>query len=400
MSEETRAMLKEKYNLSDEALDDILVSGAEGGPAEPAPARQEPMPVVQSPSMPSMMPGAESESGVDLMQALKGGDLDDLMKFMVIDNWVKERFGKGKVPPEVQAILDDMKSGKKKEGSSLDSLIETMMKYEVIQSFMDSRKARGQPQQQPQQQQPTVDVERAIREIGDKMTEALRTHKLEDEKERAEERAKQKEAETAAIKQELIDRDKAEADEKRLKARVEETVEPLQRELNDRMKIINERLQNVPKEERKQYMLDLNEVITETVGDELKGRIVTSIQDAFTKEEAPPVTQNADGKLQVDFYRLGERALKTIDNFINKLPQQAPPRREVQKLPPLKTPPVAAQPAAPAEREKTIITEKAPKEVQQTAPKEIASSAPTTTKPPEPPKSSQKPAATTRSKKA
>ncbi len=405
--------LKTKYNLDDAAIAEIATAGLEAGVTATSPPGK-------ARGVPLEEPEAESEedvfqldldgSGFDLKKALRSGtDLDEIMRFMVIDNYIKERFGKDKpIPPEIKALLRQARTGKKEAGD-LDALMDKMMKYEMIQSFIESRKARNQPQQQPQQ--PVVDIEKsvtnAIKEVGDKMAEALRTHKLEDERDRAEERARQAQQKAAEAEQKLKDKEQQEAEEKKLAARVQASVEPLEKELRERIQVIQARLQNVTPEERKKYMLDLNELVTETVGEELKDRIVTSIQSAFSKEESPPITTTVDGKPQIDWFKLGERALRTLDNFINKLPTQPPPKKEVKKLPQLQTEPAtepqaAPKPAAPAQKEKALITEKPQEEVQQTTAEEKAPPAKTTkraTKPAQPEKSSQQSTTTNRGQK-
>ena len=368
--------LKKKYpNMTDEQLLDIVQTGAEKGLVTL------PQPIEEKPPT--------AEPGLDIVKALKSGaDLDEIMRFMVIDNWVRERFGKGKdVPPELKEMLENVKAGKKEAASDLDAFIDRMMKYELIESFMEGRKARSQPPQP----QPTVDVEKAIREIGDKMAEALRTHKLEDEKARAEERAElhKKRAEEAEAK--LIEHIKTEEEEKKLEAKLKEKITPIQEQFDKKVSTIAEILKGVEPEKRKGLILDLGEMISEEVGDEIKARVVDGLKSAFSEKEGVPVTTTPEGKLQVDWYKLGERGLKTLEKFIEKLPTQAPPRGTVKEMPRLPTPPTSTTLSAtptPLKQESETKPETKPEPEPKATPPQPQ---PTETKPKREPEETQKP---------
>lgn len=371
MAEEVRERLKDQYNLSDEAIDDILKSGAEGGlinlaqPQGPPTAKTAAPHSVESLESPLLASpkGGAGDPGAELLRALKeGGDLDEVMRFMIIDNWVQERFGKGKIPADVQAALDELKSAKKPTEDSIDKLISQILKYDLLFSIMDRRNARNQP---PQQQTQAIDIQKAINDLGEKMTNALKEHKAEDERRRLEERAKKAEEETAAMKKQIDDKKKQEEEDQRVKDRVQAAVEPLEKEFQERVKIINERLQNVPKEERSKYLLDLNDILTSTVGEEIKGRIITSIQGAFAPPEEPTVTPSG----QVNWFKLGEKGLKVLDNFIQKIPTRPPEKKAVKQMP---MPALKSKPGEKAATEPKTETPAKPKPKTETPAKPAA----------------------------
>jgi hypothetical protein len=321
--EETKRVyegLRKKYpGMSDEQLADIMRTGAEHG-------------LIEVTSAPASSKSAEEEEGgpeFDVLKALKGGgaDLDEIIRFMIIDNWLKERFGKGKVPPEIQELIDKAKSAKK-DGGDLDGIMDKTMKYEMIQSFIDSRKAKNQPPPQP-----TVDVEKAIRDVGAQMAEALKTHKLEDEKEKANERADQERKRADDAEKRLHDHERTQEEDRRLETRVRERTAPIEAKYDALIKEIGNRLKNVPADERSGLMLDLGQVITEEVGETIKKRVIDGVQKAFTGEEPSAVTAGADGSPQINWYKLGERGLRTLEKFIEKMPTHPPERREVKTIP-------------------------------------------------------------------
>jgi hypothetical protein len=320
--------LRKKYpGLSDEAIADIMQTGAEHG-------------LITKVETEVAGEKSESDESFDFLKTLAKGDadLDQIMRFMMIDSWIKERFGSNKaLPKEVQDLIEKAKQGKAAP-SDLDSLIDRMMKYEMIESFMEGRRARKQPSN-------GADVEKAIREMGEKMTEALRTHKLEDEKARAEERVQTLQTEKEEAEKKLTQRIKDEEEEKRLQARVPLLMGQLVRAYDERLKEIQKRLQNVTPDERKGLVFDLGEMISNELGNEFKERIVEGIKDAFGGGATPPITVDSTGKAQVDWYKLGERGLKTLEKFIERLPMQAPGRREVKELP--KLPPATPATSAP-----------------------------------------------------
>lgn len=345
--------LKKKYpGLSDEDITDIMQTGAESGMIQPA-ARA--AAVTTEPSEPEF----------EITKALKdGADLGEIMRFMIVDNWVKERFGKGKeIPPELRELLEKAKSGKG-GGSDLDALLDRMMKYEMMESFMEGRKGRKQPQTDA-----NVDVVKAIQDMGEKMTHALELHKAEDETKRAEERLNQAEKKAADAERKLRERDEAEAEEQWFQKRVKDKVDPLETKFNELLKIVQDRLKNVEPEKRKDLVLDLGQMITEELGDDIKNRVLEGVKAAFGEKEPPVITTDAAGKPTIDWYKLGERGLKTIEKFIERLPTQPPPRSQIKemakplpKLPPSpekptelpptpSTPPIAV-PEKPKEPEK------------------------------------------------
>jgi len=333
--------LKKKYpGMTTEALADIMRTGAEKGLIQVGQEQAE----------------KTGEPQFDIIKALKDKDmdLDSIMRFMIVDQWMRERFKGKEIPKELQDIIEKAKQGDKGAVGDLDALMDRMMKYEMIESFMDGRRGR--------KQQPTngVDVEKVIREVGDKMAEALKTHKLEDEKTRAEERAKLLETQKNEAEKKLAEHVKTEQEEQKFQERLQASVDPLKKEYDRRIAEITSRLQNVPAEERKGLVFDLGEMISEELGKDIKERIVEGLKDAFGGGGSPPV----DSKGNVDWYKLGERGLKTLEKFIEKLPTQAPAKREVKELPKL-PPRTSIEATAPAETastsEKSIIKEK-PKE--------------------------------------
>ena len=343
--EETREDLKRRFNLNDQQLDEILKTGVEAELVQVAPTQKADLPPLEG------LPEGITAEGVDILKALKGeADLDQIMRFMIIDNWVKERFGKKLDDATMQRMLEAIK------GTDTDKMMDRMMKYSILESFMEGRKTRGQPPQ------PTVDVEKAIRDIGDKMAEALKLHKLEEEKTKAEEHAElyRKEAKEAEAK--LAEHIKTEEEEKKLEAKVKAEITPIQEQIDKRISDITKVLKEVPPEERNKHILDLSEAISEAVTEEVKDRIVSSIRETFAEKEPPPISTTPEGKIQVDWYKLGERALKTLDKFIEKLPTQAPPKMPVKEMPPpppTETPPTTETPPPPPTlpQPETIIPE-------------------------------------------
>jgi len=316
--------LKAKYpNIPEAQLLDIIQEGVEKGVVSVEPAA--------SPETHAK----EEEPEFDILKLLSKGetDLNQILTAMYIENLMKERFGKGKeMPAEIKELLEKAKT---KEGSSMDKLLETIMKYDFMESIMDSRRAK----KQPQQPQSAVDVEKTIREIGDKMTEALRTHKLEDEKARAQEISDLHKQRADAAEKKLADRAQLEEDEQRLSQRVRDQVSPLRAEVDRLMKIIGERLQNVEPEKRKDLVLDLGQMISEELGEEIRDRVIGSVKSAFGDKEDLSATISPDGKVAVDWFKLGERGLKTLERFIDKLPLSAPAKRDVKPMTlPEKTP--------------------------------------------------------------
>jgi len=107
-------------------------------------------------------------------------------------------------------------------------------------------------------------------------------------------------------------------------------------------------------EKAKEVMIDLNEEVANALGEELKKAIVESVRERLSGAEGEaPLSATPEGKIQVNWYNLGTRALKTIEKFIEKLPVTAPPKKPVTEMPPpskppqLPTPPAAPPPVAP-----------------------------------------------------
>jgi len=335
MSEDETALiledLKKKYpNLTDEQLLDIMETGAQKG-------------LVTLPQPTEEKPSTELAPGLDIVKALKGGEIS-IGEAIVLDGYLERKTGKS-VRDEIIALQRETKGGKE-AGTDLDKILSDQMKYDLLESFIEARRERVRAKTQPQTTK-EVDIEKAIREIGDKMAEALKTHKLEDEKTRAEERAElhKKRAEEAEAK--LTEHIKTEEEEKKLEAKVKEKISPIQEEVDKRISTIAKVLKDVEPDKRKGMILDLGEMINEEVGDEIKNRVVEGLKNAFGEKESLPVTTTPEGKLQVDWYKLGERALKTLDKFIEKLPVQAPPKVPVKEMPPPKLPPPQPTPPTP-----------------------------------------------------
>jgi hypothetical protein len=380
--------LRKKYpGLTNEQLADIMKTGADNGLIEVA------SPEATSPSAISE-PG-EGTPEFEFLKYLKGGDadLDQVMRFMVIDNWIKERFGKGKeLPPEVKEMLEKARSGK--GTSDLDAFMERMMKWQMYQTFAESF---GKPKAQ---QQP-VDFEKLIREQGEQMRNALHEHKLEDEKARAEQSAtaEKKRADDLAAK--IEEHERTEEDNRRLEEEVRVRTKPFEEKYNALLKDIGDKLKGKSPEEQKGMLLDLGQMISEELGDEIKERITDSIKSAFSGDkETSAVQVTPDGKPAYDLYKLGERGLKTLEKFIEKIPTQPPPKKEVKempKLPPREQPkstpsppptppptPTSAETATKTEPPTKPIITKAAKEEQkpsETAPSESTDASTSGTQP-------------------
>jgi len=146
-------------------------------------------------------------------------------------------------------------------------------------------------------------------------------------------------------------------------------------------------------EKSKEVMIDLNEEIATALGDELKKAVVDAVHEKISgeKEEgAPPVTTTAEGKVQIDWYNLGQRILKTVDKFIEKLPVAAPPKMPVKEMPPPSKPPQLPTPPPtapvtppPAPPTSTAPITPTPQPTPPTAPAPITQTPPVT--PPEAP---------------
>jgi hypothetical protein len=310
--------LKKKYpTLSDEAIQDIMQTGANRGliTVTPEPAAETATP--------------EEESGdFEILKILKSGDadLDQVMRFMVIDNYIKERFGKGKeLPPEVKEALEKLKSSKSPE-SDFDRFMDKMLKWEATMSFMDrlgGKKRNGEE-----------DLGKEIRDMGEKMANALREHKLEDEKARAEEREAAAKKKIDELENQIETRRRTEEDEKRLEAKVKERTAPLEEKYKELMAEIGDKLRNVNPEERKGMLLDLGEMISDELGDEIKDRIIDGIKSSFGggEKDSSSVVLDDQGKARYDLFKLGERGLKTLEKLIERMPTGAPPRREVKEM--------------------------------------------------------------------
>jgi len=348
--------LKKKYpNLTDEAIKDIMETGANEGiiTVEPAPGTQETKSGEEAPEF----------DVIKLLREGKGGDLSDVMQLMIVDEWMRQRFGKGKereIPPEIKELLEKYRSGQKE--SDLDKLMDRMMKYEMMMSFMEGRKGRAQPQQAAED---TLKGLRAdINAMGDKMLDALRTHKLEDEKQKETERAEAERKRADELEKRIRERERTEEDDRRLDERVREKTAPLEEKYNSLIKEIGKRIKEVPEEERDRLKLDLGSMITEELGETIKDRVSESIKQIFTPREESAVTVAPDGKPQMDLYKLGERGLKLLERFIDRIPTQAPGRKEVREiqkppqLPPSPGGPPASTIQTKKEEDKPIILEK------------------------------------------
>lgn len=336
MSEDETALiledLKKKYpTLTDEQLLDIMETGAEKGLVTlPQPAEEKP-------------PTELAPPGFDIVKALKGGEMS-IGEAIVLDGYLERKTGKS-VRDEIIPLLKETKGGKD-AGSDLDKILSDQMKYDLLESFIEARRDRAHAKTQPQTTK-EVDIEKAIREIGDKMAEALKTHKLEDEKTRAEERAKLHERRAEEAEAKLTERIKAEEEEKKLEAKLREKISPIQQEVDKRISIIAASLKDVEPDRRKGLILDLGEIINTEVGDEIKSRVVDGLKNAFGEKESLPVMTTPEGKLQVDWYKLGEKGLKILDKFIEKLPVQAPQKVPVKEMPPPKQLPTRPAPPTP-----------------------------------------------------
>jgi len=104
-----------------------------------------------------------------------------------------------------------------------------------------------------------------------------------------------------------------------------------------------------PPEKSKDVMIDLNEEIANALGEEIKNTIMNAVKEKLTGEGAPAVTTTPEGTVQVNWYNLGQRALKTIEKFIEKLPVAAPPKGAVKEMAPpqLPTAPTVTPPSPP-----------------------------------------------------
>ena len=313
MSEdETRKVfeeLKKKYpSLSDEAIADIMKTGADRG-------------IIQV-AEPESGPHSETDEPVfNVLEALKKGDLS-IGEAILFDSYLERKTGKSS-KDEIMALLKEGKAGKD-GGTDLRAIMSEQMQYDLLEEMIEARRERARAKTQPLLQGTgPVDMAKLIQEMGDKMTDALRTHKLEDEKERAEERARaaQKRADEAEAKLEL--QRKSQEDDQKLEKRVKETVSPLEAKYEKLLKEIGDRLKNVNPEERRGLMLNLEDMINEELGEEIKGRIVEGIKGAFGEKDSSPVTTDASGKAQLDWYKFGERILKTVEKFADKLPTRA-----------------------------------------------------------------------------
>lgn len=190
---------------------------------------------------------------------------------------------------------------------------------------------------------------------------------------------------------EIKNREQKKEEDARLQETVQNAVKPVQQELEktkeqlakiqtppekqakgelettkDTLKTLQEldELRGKPKmpEKAKEVMIDLNEEVATALGDEIKKAIVESVHERLSggKEEGtPPVTITSDGKVQMDWYNLGQRILKTVDKFIEKLPVAAPGKVAVKEMPPpskppqLPTPPSATTPTPPTSTTQT-----------------------------------------------
>lgn len=168
-----------------------------------------------------------------------------------------------------------------------------------------------------------------------------------------------KEAVDAAVKPVADQLVKTTEDLAKLKEEAKETATAKKGELEttkDTLKTLKEldELRGKPMmpEKAKEVMIDLNEEVAVALGDEIKKAVVDAVHEKLSGEKgegAPPVTTTAEGKVQIDWYNLGNRVLKTIDKFIEKLPVTAPPKKEVKEMPPAKPPqlPPITTPAPP-----------------------------------------------------
>jgi len=103
----------------------------------------------------------------------------------------------------------------------------------------------------------------------------------------------------------------------------------------------------------KELIIDLNEEVANALGDEIKNTIVSAVKEKLSGEGTPAVTTTPDGKVQVEWYKLGKDILNTVNRFIEKLPTTAPPKKPVTEMPPpgkplqLPTPPPTTTPRPP-----------------------------------------------------
>jgi hypothetical protein len=314
--------LKKKYpGLSDEAIQDIMQTGANKGLITVTPES----------GSEAATPPEEDSPEFAILKILKGGDadLDQVMRFMLVDQWARERFGKGKeIPADLKELLEKLKTGKA-GANDLDATMAFIMKWRMYESMIEPKKHNGE------------DLTKEIRDMSEKMTNALREHKLEDERARAEERATAEKKRADELEEKIASRQRTEEDERRLEEKVRERTAPLEDKYNTLIKEIGDKLKNMNPDERKGAMLDLGQMITEEIGEEIKDRIVESVKNSFGggEKETSAVTVDEQGKARYDLYKLGERGLKTLEKFIDKLPTVAPARREVKEMPQPKLPP-------------------------------------------------------------
>jgi len=348
MSEDETAVileeLKKKYpNLTEEQLLDIYETGMRKAMESQGETTEE------RPPAPELAPG------FDLVKALKGGEIS-IGEAIVLDGYLERKTGKS-VRDEIIALQRETKGGKE-SGTDLDRILSEQMKYDLLESFMEARRERARAKTQPQTTK-EVDIEKVIREIGDKMAEALKTHKLEDEKARMEEKANFYEAKATETEKKLTEHLKDEEEERKIQKKV---FEPISKQVEEKIREVKKELfERLPEKDRKDFISSVIDEVEADLKTEIKTTITNRLLGKEEDEEAGKVATTSTGTVDwgQEAVKFGNRVIRILDNMAKRFPPPGykPEKKEMKEMPSIPTkkeqpPPPLPKPAEEEQAQK------------------------------------------------